>query len=241
MCWSGEASVILATVGFASSAYAAYKKEPLVLCVSLAYFSLMEMLQAYTYSVINHCEMPANQVATLLGYFHICFQPFFVNAVSLYFLPKEVAKKIAPVAYTVCFIAMIVMLLHVFPFSWAGKCTPGHPLCGDILCSIRGSWHIAWVVPTNSIADNWPGYTLVAFMMPAFYGSWRFTVYHLLTGPLLASMTTSSMNEMPAVWCLLSIGLLLLVVKTRIRKFLHVRSFWLWKLWGWKKQETGTA
>ena len=48
MCWSGEASTVLAVVGFAGTAYAAYKKEPLALWLCLGYFTLMEALQAYT-------------------------------------------------------------------------------------------------------------------------------------------------------------------------------------------------
>src|SRR5947207_2283933 len=102
MCWSGEASAALATAGFLSSAYAAHKKESRRLWLALAYFTLMEALQAYTYSVIDNCSLPANQVATLLGYLHICFQPFFANAVALYFIDQRVAKKIAPVAYGCC-------------------------------------------------------------------------------------------------------------------------------------------
>jgi len=230
MCWSGEASAALATVGFLGTAYAAYKKEPAALWMSLGYFSLMEILQAYTYSVIDECGNPSNQIATLLGYLHITFQPFFINAVSLHFINQNVAKKIALPTYTLCFINAVMMLVRVYPFSWAGQCQPGDILCGEMLCSVHGSWHIAWLVPLNRIMENFPWYFAVGFLMPLLYGSWRFTVYHIFTGPLLARLTTSSLNEWPAVWCLLSIGLLLLVVKTPIRRILYVRRFWLWRL-----------
>src|ERR1700760_2131332 len=96
MCWNGQASAVLATIGIASTGYAVYKKEPMPLWISLGYFSLMELLQAFTYTVINQCDNPSNQVATLLGYLHITFQPFFINAVSMYFINQKVAKKIAP-------------------------------------------------------------------------------------------------------------------------------------------------
>ena len=68
MCWSGEASTVLATIGLSSTVYFYYKKEPAALCAALGYFSLMEVLQAYTYTVIDECSNPANQLATLLGY-----------------------------------------------------------------------------------------------------------------------------------------------------------------------------
>jgi hypothetical protein len=46
MCWSGESSAVLATAGIASTAYFYYKGESKALCPALAYFSLMELLQA---------------------------------------------------------------------------------------------------------------------------------------------------------------------------------------------------
>ena len=44
MCWSGEASAALATAGFLSTGYAAYKKESRMLWLPLGYFSLMELI-----------------------------------------------------------------------------------------------------------------------------------------------------------------------------------------------------
>ena len=46
MCWSGEASTVVAAIGLSSTAYAVYKREPAVLTMALGYFSLMELLQA---------------------------------------------------------------------------------------------------------------------------------------------------------------------------------------------------
>lgn len=41
-------------------------------------------------------------------------------------------------------------------------------------------------------------------------------------------LLTNDPNEVAAIWCLLSIGILLLVVKTPIRQFMFVKSWWLW-------------
>ena len=110
MCWSGEASTVLATIGLSSTTYFYYKKEPPALCAALGYFSLMEVLQAYTYTVIDECENPANQIATLLGYIHIAFQPFFINAVSMYFIPEKVKQKISAPVYFICFVATHIII-----------------------------------------------------------------------------------------------------------------------------------
>lgn len=242
MCWSGEASLALAAAGFAGTAYAAYKKEPPVLWMTLGYFTLMELLQAYTYTVINDCGSPGNQIATLLGYLHIAFQPFFINAISMYFIPTAVRKRIEIPVYTLCFVSAIVMIIQVYPFDWAGMCHTDRLLCGASLCSVDGNWHIAWDVPANALGNvfqrmdlplqgmqsGYPTYIFVGLLLPLLYGSWRMTLYHYIMGPFLASMTTDNINEWPAVWCLLSIGFLLIVVKTPVRKILFVERFFLW-------------
>ncbi|MDX2094896.1 MAG: DUF5765 domain-containing protein [Alphaproteobacteria bacterium] len=249
MCWSGEASAVLACAGFATAGYAAYQREPAPLWLALFYFSMMEALQAFTYSVIDECALPSNQIATLLGYLHITFQPFFINMLSLYFVPAAVRKKIAVWVYGACFISAIVMIIQLFPFEWAGQCDPLRPLCAERLCSVSGSWHIAWEVPANGLGNylvrlsepltgsgfpsyGYPTYVLTWLVLPLLYGSWRVTLFHYVMGPFLARMTTDNLNEWPAVWCLLSIGILMIVVKTPLRERLHVRRWFWWpKAW----------
>jgi Family of unknown function (DUF5765) len=242
MCWSGEASAVLAAVGIGTTIYAAYKKQPTFLWVSLGYFSLMELLQAYTYSVIDSCALPSNQIATLFGYLHIAFQPFFINFVALYFVPQHVKERIFSLTMIVCFFAAIIMILQIFPFEWAGKCLAGTVLCGDELCSVHGTWHIAWNLPLNGMFNEMnknitlAGYHIVAFpsylvagvITPLLYGSWRFSLYQIAMGPLLALLLTKNPNEWPAVWCLLSIGLLIIVVKTRVRNYMFVTRYPFW-------------
>jgi len=239
MCWNGEASAVLAATGVASAAYSALKRnpEPPALWGCLLYFSSMEVLQAVSYTVVNECGNPLNQVLTLFGYLHITFQPFFINAVALYFMPKDLAARIAPFAYTACFAGAICMLVQLYPFAWAGACETGRPLCGKLLCTVRGEWHLAWLVPTNGIGNslthvNWlgngyPAYLLTAFAMPALYGSWRFILFSYLAGPFASQLTTSNINEWPAVWCLFSIGLCLTIIKTPLRYHLYiVTPYW---------------
>jgi hypothetical protein len=243
MCWSGEASAALALGGFASTAYFYKKGEPAELCAALGYFSGMEALQAFTYSVINQCSNPSNQVATMLGYLHIAFQPFFVNAVSMHFVPKPVRDRIRPFVYGLCFLGALLFIMRLYPWGWmtpcyeitynlpfCPTCSFHIPFCGKNICSVSGAWHIAWQIPAryNYFLDN--TYLIAAFFMPVLYGSWRMTVYHIISGPLLAWATTKDANEWAAVWCLYSIALLGLMIKSPIRKVLYVRQFPLWHL-----------
>jgi len=239
MCWSGEASAALAVTGFASTAYFYYKGESKVLCAALAYFSLMELLQAYTYTVIDECNNPSNQVATFLGYMHIAFQPFFVNAVAMHFIPKSVRERISSIVYVLCFAAAVVFMMRIYPFEWTSLCYEktyqflpipdikfNMPFCGEQICSTSGDWHIAWEIPASGSYQMASSYMNATFLLPLLYGAWRLVLYHLITGPFLSFMTTNDMNEWAAVWCLYSIGLILLVIKTPIRQYLYVNSWY---------------
>ena len=240
MCWNGQASAVLATAGIATTLYAAWKKEPAPLWIALGYFSLMELLQAFTYSVIDECLNPTNQIATLLGYLHIAFQPFFINAVALYFIPAAIRRRIAIPVYALCFAGTIVTLIQLYPMSWAGACDISRPLCAERLCSVHGNWHIAWEVPTNGLGnyfvrlgfppliDGFPAYVATGFFLPLLYGSWRVVLFHYVFGPFLSVHLTNNHNEWPAIWCLLSIGILMLVVKSPLRQALHVKRWVLW-------------
>jgi hypothetical protein len=240
MCWSGEASAVVAVIGIGSTAYAAYKREPIVLTTALGYFSLMELLQAVTYTVVDQCGTPFNEAMTFLGYLHITFQPFFINAVSLYFVAKAVRQQVAPYVYSICLASSVLLLFNIFPFSWAGVCDPLiREMCAAGFCSYYGSVHIAWEFPLNGMfnftlfgdrhLNAWLIYGIPAFLVPILYGSWKMTLYHIFMGPVPAKLITGSSDEMAAFWCLLSIMFLLIVVKTPVRNYLFVDNWFWWK------------
>jgi hypothetical protein len=235
MCWSGEASFALATVGFGATAYAAVKGDSPLLWAPLGYFAGMELLQGFTYSVIDQCGLPSNQLATMFGYLHIAFQPFFGCMLALYFVPERVRRAAMPWAMAVAGLSAAFMFLQIYPFDWAGTCRPGRTLCGPELCSVSGNWHIAWQLPLNALGEvdaSWLesvpgfrilqghgflGYLFAMFGVPLIFGSWRIVIYHIAMGPMLARLLTDNPNEVPAVWCLLSIAFLLVVIETPVR------------------------
>lgn len=239
MCWSGEASGVLAAVGLSTAVYVAVKGESKELWVPLTYFALMELLQAVTYIYIDLCDNPNNQILTMLGYLHVSFQPFFVNMVAMYFIPAEIKYKIQTTVYTLCTAGTVFMLFKMYPFAWAGTCNIGvEGFCGPAVCSVHGAWHIAWQMPLNGMLSDpiewlfnfkWGlhvlSYILVAFLLPIFYGSYRFVAFHYLMGPFISDITTDDPNEYAAVWCLFSIALCVSVIKSPVRKYLHVKTW----------------
>jgi hypothetical protein len=170
---------------------------------------------------------------------HIAFQPFFVNAVAMHFIPKNIRLRISSTVYVFCFAASVIFMMRIYPFEWAGFCFDKKyqfllmpdikftmPFCGEQICSTSGDWHIAWEIPASGSYAMASSYMYAVFLLPLIYGSWKLVFYHLISGPLLSYLTTRDMNESAAVWCLYSIGLILLVIKTPIRKYLYVNSWY---------------
>ena len=232
MCWSAPASIILTSAGLGGTIYAVKQKKSKLLWLPLLYFSLMEGLQVVQYFFIDQCGLYINQLLTVLGFIHIAFQPFFINAFALYFVPKKFAKKIAPWVYTICFLATVAMLLQLYPFhavgSSASACIPGQQeMCGNNLCTVSGEWHLAWNIPLSMYPHSI--YISSFFLFPLLYGSWKITLVSFLIGPLLVSSLSSNINERPAIWCFLSVAYILIIILSPLQKWLRVKKWYFWK------------
>ncbi len=227
MCWSEGASVAMVATGAVATVVTIRRGETPAIPVTFAYFTFMEGLQAWGYSVVDQCGSPSNQVVALLSYLHIAFQPFFANAFAMAILGRVVGMPMKVVAYLACGISAVAMLLQLYPFEWAGQCTLGWVMCGTGLCTLRGDWHIGWTIPYNDLVPPFlgiPGVTMVfptyfiaSFIVPLFYGAWRMVFFHAVFGPILASMLTTNPNEMPAIWCLFSVGIIVIGLTPWIR------------------------
>jgi hypothetical protein len=226
MCWSETASVAMVGLGAAATVITLKRGDPAAIPATLAYFTFMEGLQAVGYTVIDQCGTPANAAITWASYLHIAIQPLFINAFALAIAPVAVSAALRRRVYAVAAACSAVMLIHALPLPALGSCSPGSVLCGAEICTRTGTWHLAWDVPLNATAQplqglgieaQFPTYMLAAFVLPLFYGAWRFVLLTALAGPVLAAALTSDPGEMPAVWCLFSIGLLLVSLSPFIR------------------------
>lgn len=230
MCWSGEASAAIAIGGLTSAYFLKRKGEPKEIYLPTAYFVLMEGLQAVTYSVVGDCELASNQWLTRAAIVHIAFQPFFINMLGMEFIDPAVKKRVSRVVYGLCALATIFCLMRMVP-AWDlfGRCMPGGPMCSHTTtCAYRGEWHIGWHVLLNGLNEKWRWYIFAAFVVPVLYGSWKWSLYHYLVGPFLAALTTTDLSERPAVWCLFSTCIIALLVNTRVRNYIYVKSWPTW-------------
>ena len=209
MCWSGEASLVMTGIGLGGALYSKKTGQPTSIWVSTLYFTLMEFIQALTYPVINQCGTPLNELMTYAGYVHIAFQCFFINWVGLTFVDKKTREKWFKPAMISSSIVAIAFLFVAFYQPVMNVLTTDGWMCGDQTCSIHGNWHIGWMVKISYLKDklkifHW--YTFTAFILPILYRSWRWSLFHVIVGPIAAMMTTNNRFEIAAIWCLFSIG-----------------------------------
>ena len=235
MCWSGEASAAIAAGGLAS-AYLLYRRgQPKEIYLPTAYFVLMEGLQALTYIVVGNCGSSWNVLFTHLAILHISLQPIFINMLGMEFVDRDIKKRVAPWVYGICMVAAVFCAMRLLPmYETFGRCEAGGPLCSHVqTCAYRGEWHIGWNVLLNGFNEGWVWYIGSAFIVPVLYGSWKWSGYHYVVGPFLASLTTADVNERPAVWCLFSTCIIALLVNTRVRNWVQVRK---WPAWSYLRQ-----
>jgi hypothetical protein len=232
MCWTPEVTAAMVGAGAIATAITLRKREVPIVPFTLAFFTLMEGLQLFGYTVIDQCGTPANETVTLLSILHIVFQPLVINAFAMALMSRPISLRMKTVVYGLCGLSSVVMLIQLYPFSWAGSCEDGAILCAKRLCTVTGDWHQAWDVPYNGLMTGWdrfthwgfPTYMVAVFAVPLLYGAWRFVLMQALFGPVLAGALTSNPNEVPAIWCLFSIGLTLIALSPVIRRQVMPRS-----------------
>lgn len=236
MCWNSQVSLAMVGLGAAATAVMIVRRDAPPIWLTLGYFTAMEALQVWGYRVIDNCGTLSNQTVTVLSYLHIVFQPFFINAIAMELVPGTVKRRAQAWVYLACAVSAAAMLLQIAPVQAFGSCLPGSPLCADRWCTVSGEWHIAWDVPYNGffvgmertlgVSSGFPSYMLAAFVLPLAYGAWRFVALHALAGPLLAWSLTDDPNEMPAIWCLFSIVILLIGLSPLLRRSVTSTRWW---------------
>lgn len=227
MCWSASASVGMVAIGGVAAGVSWARGDPKAIWLTLGYFTFMEGLQAAGYAVIDQCTDPANKALAWGSYLHIAFQPIAVNAFAMALAPVALAARDQRIVYGLAMLASAIMILQTLPITYLGACDPDSPLCGLVSCVISGDWHQGWTLPLNGLFNTWPNvsafltpfpaYFLAVFLMPVFYGAWRFALFHLALGPVAAYLLTSNPHEMPAIWCLFSIGIAIVALSPRVR------------------------
>lgn len=213
MCFTQEVSALFAATMWI---FAALWKGETGARLCVAYFALMETIQAAQYAVLapnidgEECKLWENRWLTYAGMVHLCFQPFFSNLFLMQFMTKA-QKSHMRLILTLCLFGGVSMMNRFFVSDVDVKCTLGvEPLCGPRTCSFQGDTHVAWQMPLQHCDQDYftPGFQMhfFLFFLPIFaMGMWRHSLYLLLTGPILGRLLTHHHDEIPAIWCFFSI------------------------------------
>jgi len=207
--------------------YAAKKGYPKAQVFTLGFFTLMELIQAVSYIWIGQCGGGENTLLTYLSYLHITFQPLVMNVFLLSLASEKNRKQwyklsmgIAAVASVLLFLKFFIPIVWTVPQEW--MCKLSDPMCGTDVCTYRGNWHQAWRLPLFGPIPGYFLYFTPVFILPIFYGLWRTSLYHFISGPLLAHLLTTDRNEAPAIWCLFSVTLLCFMLFNPARRQLKI-------------------
>jgi hypothetical protein len=213
-------SAALALTGFAVGLWAYRETRNKAMLAGAWYFVLMEVLQFFQYFWVGQCDSRMNQVLTVLGFLHICFQPYFTHLFSGAFIKNE--KKLAQMQL----IRKMALFMGCMMFSRWVLFTDEHKLKsentewirGDSACTFYGNYHIAWSVPLHAPTYFMPSNNIHFFMMfIPYFAMWTWDMWIngfilLTTGPLLSKLITNNLYEQASIWCFMSIGQVLLAI-----------------------------
>ncbi|GCA61995.1 hypothetical protein KIPB_000421 [Kipferlia bialata] len=184
------------------------------------YFAGMEAIQFLSYSFIDQCDNPFNKILTVLGYIHICFQPYVLHR-SFHPDDNTYQRFVNKIVGRLCLMGAGMMILRWLLVYVSGPQMTGPGLCvqtewlrGEQLCTLTGNIHLGWSIPMVDITYSpWkPSMSLHAFLMfaPFFV---RGTVEAglsgvilFLAGPGLSYLLTDNLHEQAAIWCFLSVA-----------------------------------
>ena len=181
----------------------------------------------FQYLVIDDCESETNQILTVLGFAHICFQPYFTHILNSSLTKSHTVLTMYVPVLRMCLIGGFLLFLRwvlsdvdgwrsALPIGEAND--QGHNfgvstewLRGEKLCTFSGKYHLSWAVPMTDVSYYVPSAQIHSFLMfmPFFVIRTGFIIqglFLLLTGPVLAAYISPSMFEQASIWCFFSIA-----------------------------------
>jgi len=228
MCFSLEMSGAFSLLGLFCAFWVNYKTSNRELASGIFFFFVMEALQFLQYQFIADtlqspmCDNIINKVLTLLGFAHICLQPYFTHVInaSLTKNPKFLDRYV--VIKRLCLIGGGMLFARHLVAHWAEYSTLDYSknafastewLRGEKLCTYRGTYHLAWSVPMADPTYVIPGAAIHSFLMFAPF----FALYEkrgmvlqgtilFASGPYLAGWISPNLMEQASIWCFFSIA-----------------------------------
>jgi len=195
----------------------------------------MEFLQGFQYFFINDCDNWWNKALTLVGFIHICYQPYFTHIInsSLTKNPKFLDQY--NIILRLCIVGGTMLMSRYFIAEfWPGGYDYSSPISSDFtdfsnvsqgplahrttewlrgerLCTFKGKYHLSWSVPMSDVSYYVPSAAIHSFLMfaPFFVMKANMIIQGIflwLAGPYLSSWITPNLMEQASIWCFFSIA-----------------------------------
>ena len=223
MCFSQQTSAAFAALGFMMTIFVWKRTRIPSLALGVGFFFLMELLQVFQYIWIDQCDSIINKILTVVGFAHICLQPYFTHLLSVSVVKSRRVLVQFQAVRKLCLIGGGLMFLR-FLTHWQ-QLTPPTEACpsyewlrGDTLCTYSGRYHLAWSVPLNDPTYFTTGIGIHSFLMFAPFFviprpmMWAQGLLLFFTGPVLAAIITPNLQEQASVWCFFSIAQLVFML-----------------------------
>lgn len=234
-----------ALVGLFSAWWIHSKTNNTRLAAGVFFFFTMEFLQFIQYFFLATgltdpvCNTAINQVLTLLGFIHICLQPYFCHLINSSLTKSCKYLDRYEVILRLCLLGGFALFMR-WPLSYIPSLNTmdlDHQestewLRGQTLCTFKteSMVHLGWSVPMSDPMYLLPGAFIHAFLMYAPFlalyekkGMVVQGIFLLLTGPVMAGFITKNLMEQASIWCFFSIAqistMLFLIRETLLIEF----------------------
>jgi len=229
MCFTGEMSGAFAALGLFSTWWVYTKTSNTELASGIFFFFTMEFLQFIQYFYLASgvgdpvCDTAVNQVLTLLGFLHICLQPYFCHVINSSLTKSEKYIDRYIIIKRLCLIGGFLLFARYFlayvPSLNKMNISDANPstewLRGENLCTFKTQTmtHLGWSVPMADPSYFVMGAGIHSFLMFAPF----FALYEkkgmilqgcflFLFGPVLAATISDNLMEQASIWCFFSIA-----------------------------------
>jgi hypothetical protein len=225
MCFDQKSSFGFAFCGLFAAWWIYSRTDNFDLACGVFFYFTMEFLQGLQYFVIAPdmdsplCDNKINQFLTMLGYLHICLQPYYCHVInaSLTKSPKYIHKYDIIKRLSLIGGFMLFGRFLIAPYVTSTMDVSGYKstewLRGEKLCTFNGKFHLAWSVPMADPTYYVPGAAIHSFLMFApFFAMYEKKgmviqgIFLFCTGPGLAAFITPNLMEQASIWCFFSIA-----------------------------------
>jgi len=233
MCFTGEMSAAFAAIGLFSAWWVYTKTSNFELASGIFFFFTMEFLQFIQYLFIapeltdgsdpnSPCESYINKILTILGFLHICLQPYFCHVINSSLTKSckykdryRIIKRLCLIGGFLLFSRYFLSFIPALNTMDVSNNSSTEWLRGNNLCTFKtkAMWHLGWSVPMADPSYYVMGASIHSFLMFApFFALWEKKgmilqgVFLFLFGPVLASMLSDNLMEQASIWCFFSIA-----------------------------------